>query len=102
MDVQVDTNPETMTTIYRVWITYKDNDDNEHFMLYGHDRDYKIGDKILIKYDPNDPTIFADADAKTINGPLFGYIGIGFTIVGVLIPSIYFGVNIYKKRKGLI
>ena len=98
-DVQVDTDPMSMTTTYKVWITYNDESDKEHFMLYGHDKGYKVGDLIPIKYDPNDPAMFADADATTINdSPLFGYIGIGLTVVGVLIPSVFFFKEIYTKK----
>ena len=89
-DVQVDTDPMSMTTTYKVWITYNDESGKEHFMLYGHDKGYKVGDTIPIKFDPNDPTMFADANATTTNSPLFGYIGIGLTAIGVLIPTVFF------------
>lgn len=98
-DVQVDTDPKSMTTLYKVWIMYYDQNGGEHPMFYGHDRGYSVGDKIQIKYDPNDPNMFADINASTINAPLFGYIGIGLVVIGVLIPSVYVGVNLYNKKK---
>ena len=97
-DVQVDTDPMSMTTTYKVWITYNEESGKEYFMLYGHDKGYKVGDQIPIKYDPNDPTMFADADATTINSPLFGYIGIGLTVVGVLIPTVFFVKELSNKK----
>lgn len=94
-DVQVDTDPMSMTATYKVWITYNEESGKEHFMLYGHDKCYKVIDKISIKYDP---TMFADANATTINSPLFGYIGIGLTAVGVLMPTVFFVKEIYNKK----